>query len=271
MRGWKSLKLPTSPVPGTLVFQCNICGERGTAKLESLTREARSCLNCKSSPRTRAVIRALSRCLFQKNLILSEFPSRKDLVGLGLTDASHYASRLKQKFDYTNTFFHKEPFLDIASDDIPPERRQAYDFIISSDVFEHVVPPIEAAFMHVFQMLKPGALFLLTVPYGLQPHTIEHFPELYRFTIAECDGARELHNITRSGARQTYRDLVFHDGPGTTLEMRAFACSALLSLLRTTGFENIVVHNTPDFQYGIWWPQSWSFPITARKPVAALS
>jgi len=68
-------------------------------------------------------MRMLSNCLFQKNLILSEFPTRKDIKGLDLTDAESYASQLKQKFDYVNTYFHQEPCLDIASDDIAPERR----------------------------------------------------------------------------------------------------------------------------------------------------
>ena len=101
--------------PGTLFFQCNICGTLCTVELASLAREAKSCPNCNSSPRTRAVIRTLSSCLFQENLILSEFPIRKDIKGLGLTDAESYASQLKQKFDYVNTYFHQEPRLDIAS------------------------------------------------------------------------------------------------------------------------------------------------------------
>lgn len=266
MRSWINLKLLKGAETGTLVFRCNICGQRGMIKLDSVTRELRSCRHCNSSPRTRAVIRALSHRLFQKNLNLPEFPTRKDLVGLGLSDASHYASRLKERLSYTNTFFHKEPFLDIASDEIAPERRQACDFIISSEVFEHVAPPLEAAFRHVFQMLKPGAIFLLTVPYGLQPDMIEHFPDLYEFKIVEHEGIRELHNVTRSGVRQIFRDLVFHDGPGTTLEMRIFSYSALLRLLRVAGFDDVVVHDTPDFQHGVWWPQPWSFPITAKKP-----
>ncbi len=129
--------------PGTLFFQCNICGTLCTVELASLAREAKSCPNCNSSPRTRAVIRTLSSCLFQENLILSEFPIRKDIKGLGLTDAENYASQLKQKFDYVNTYFHQEPRLDIASDSIAPEQRQVYDFIISSEVFEHIVPPVQ--------------------------------------------------------------------------------------------------------------------------------
>jgi len=58
---------------------------------------------------------------------------------------------------------------------------------------------------------------------------------------------------------------VFHGGRGATLEMRIFCYSDLLRLLKASGFEDIVVHGSPDFRHGIWWPQPWSLPITARK------
>ncbi len=62
---------------------------------------------------------------------------------------------------------------------------------------------MQVAFDNVYQMLRRGGLLLLTVPYGLQPETIEHFPELHEFTLVERDGGCELHNLTKSGVRQT--------------------------------------------------------------------
>ena len=50
------------------------------------------------------------------------------------------------------------------------------------------------------------------MPYGLQAETIEHFPELHQFTIVERDGSYELNNVTKSGVKQTFRNLVFHGG-----------------------------------------------------------
>ena len=79
-------------------------------------------------------------------------------------------------------------------------------------------------------MLRQGGLLLLTVPYGLQPETIEHFPELHEFTLVERDGGCELHNLTKSGVRQTFRNLVFHGGRGSTLEMRVFSLLWLTSV-----------------------------------------
>jgi SAM-dependent methyltransferase len=195
-----------------------------------------------------------------------DFPRRKNLSGLGLTDWEGYSSALAEKFAYINTYFDREPRLDISATDISPERRAAYDFIISSEVFEHVVPPVDMAFRNVYEMLKPGALFVLTVPYGLQLATIEHFPELHQFSVAERIGVYQLDNVTKTGVKQSFKELVFHGGPGSTLEMRVFAQSDLLRHLTEAGFENITTHATPDFSHGIWWPEPWSWPITSRKP-----
>ena len=195
-----------------------------------------------------------------------DFPHRKNLRGLGLTDWEGYSSALAEKFDYINTYFDQEPRLDISATEIPPERHSAYDFIISSEVFEHVVAPVERAFQNVITMLKPGGVFILTVPYGLQSETIEHFPELHDFSIVEHGGQFELHNITKTGVKQSFKELVFHGGPGSTLEMRVFAQSDLLRHLTGAGFENITTYATPDFSHGIWWPEPWSWPITSRKP-----
>ncbi len=101
------------------------------------------------------------------------------------------------------------------------------DFIISSDVFEHVVPPVSRAFENVWKMLKPGGVFVLTVPYGAQRETVEHFPELNEFSIVERDGSFVLRNKTRTGVLQEFNDLVFHGGPRTTLEMRVFSLKLL--------------------------------------------
>jgi hypothetical protein len=62
-------------------------------------------------------------------------------------------------------------------------------------------------------MLKPGGVLIITVPFGLQSETIEHFPELNDYTIIEENGNYRLRNITTGGTVQEFRDLVFHGGP----------------------------------------------------------
>jgi len=58
-----------------------------------------------------------------------------------MSDLPDVASRLADKFDYTNTFYHQEPSFDVTHPDVRDRGR--YDFILSSEVMEHVPPPIE--------------------------------------------------------------------------------------------------------------------------------
>ena len=138
-----------------------------------------------------------------------DFPRRKNLRGLGLTDWEGYSSALAKKFDYMNTYFDREPRLDISAIDISPERRAAYDFIISSEVFEHVVPRVDVAFERL-RNAETRLVFVLTVPYGLQLATIEHFPELHQFSVVEQNGGYQLDNVTKTGVSQVFTQLVFH-------------------------------------------------------------
>ena len=250
--------------PGSLHFQCNICGQEGIIDLPNLGREVPSCSTCNSSARIRSIIRALSLELFHRVLLLTDFPERKDLKGLGMTDSEWYASILAKKFSYENTYLHKEPRFDVAGD-IKQDRLEASDCIISSEVFEHVAPPVGRAFENVYRMLKHGGVFILTVPYGLIPETIEHFPDLNEYEIIEENGSYRLHNVTRDGKTQEFSNLVFHGGPGSTLEMRMFGEDDLLAHLERAGFGEIKIHRTPDFIHGVWWPEPWSLPISARK------
>jgi len=252
--------------PETLSFACNICGEACLVPTDQLQREVASCEGCGSTPRVRAIIRALSLELFGQSLALPDFPPNQGMTGLGMTDSESYAAALAKKFWYTNTYYHREPRLDISEPELPGSLMQSKDFIISSEIFEHVVPPVRRAFENTFRMLKPGGIFVLTVPYGTGTETIEHFPDLHDFTIIEKNGSHWLKNVTRSGEVQEFHDLVFHGGPGSTLEMRVFAEAALLKHLAEAGFEAITVHRTPDLAHGIFWPEPWAFPLSARRP-----
>jgi SAM-dependent methyltransferase len=198
-------------------------------------------------------------------MALTDFPVNREITGLGMSDWEGYADRLAEKFFYTNTYYHKEPRLDISKS-VPPRLVQSSDFVISSEVFEHIAPPVLRAFQNTFELLKPGGVFVLTVPYGNQLETVEHFPDLYDFTIVADKDTYRLENVTRSGEVQEFHDLVFHGGAGATLEMRVFAEAALLEHLAEAGFEEIIVHREPDFLHGIWWPEPWSLPLSARRP-----
>jgi SAM-dependent methyltransferase len=253
----------SDPESGYLTFRCNICGQTCVKAFAELGRETPSCDKCGSTARLRTVIHLLSTELFGESVLLQEFPTRRDIRGIGLSDWEGYANQLAQKLDYSNSFYHTEPRLDITA--IDPATEGTFDFIISSDVFEHVPPPISLAFTNTFRLLKPGGLLILTVPYTRLEKTLEHFPELHQYEIIERDGIRVLHNITRDGREQTFEKLAFHGGAGSTLEMRIFSKSSLLKELEDAGFREIRIHAENRLEYGIFWESDWSLPITAHR------
>src|SRR6478672_1043171 len=146
-------------------FTCNICGTANPAA--QLGRESPGCNACGSSMRTRSLIHVLSLELFGISLPLPHFPRVKSLRGLGLSDPAQYANLLTEKFDYRNTFYDREPRFDIAHPN--QEEFGKYDFLMSSEVFEHVPPPAGASFESAFRLLKQGGVLVLTVPYSLEP------------------------------------------------------------------------------------------------------
>lgn len=247
---------------GYLNYRCNICGSDCQMKVSELKREEPSCLNCGSTVRMRAVIHMLSTELFEKSLTLTEFPFRPDIIGIGMSDWEGYAIPLADKLGYKNTYFHKDPRMDITS--IDPAVEEKFDFIISSDVFEHVAPPISAAFQNVRRILKPDGVLIFTVPYTLENQTKEHFPDLYNYEIKNIKGNYFLENMTRNDNRQIFNDLVFHGGPGATLEMRVFSQSSLIEEFKKAGFNKIKIYKEPNFDYGIYWKDDWSLPMAAR-------
>lgn len=249
---------------GYLLYQCNICGEACETRVDALDREQPSCPNCGSTVRMRAIIHMLSLELFGKSIPLPEFPHMPDIKGVGMSDWVGYAFPLAHKLGYTNTFYHKEPKLDITS--IEPSRGGTLDFIISSDVFEHVAPPVSVAFANACRLLKPSGVMIFIVPYinDLGSVTKEHFSDLYQYKIIKTSSGYILKNSTREGVEQVFDNLVFHGGEGSTLEMRVFSESSLLEEFHKAGFSRVKIYREPYFDYGIYWKHDWSLPMAAR-------
>lgn len=249
-----------------LKFHCNICGQRCIAPVVNLTREHRTCRHCGSTVRQRALMHVLSLELFDASLAIADFPNRPDIVGIDMSGAPNYAEGLARKFSFTNTFFHKSPRLDITDPDT--HWFDHCNFVISSDVFEHVAHPVGRAFDNTLRLLKPGGVFVFTVPFTKTGNTVEHFPELHEWRIDKRNGHRVLLNVTADSREQRFDGLVFHGGEGETLEMRVFSEISLISELKRAGFEAIRIHGGPCPEFGIAWPQDWSLPISARRPKA---
>jgi SAM-dependent methyltransferase len=243
-------------------FVCNICDHACLVPVEALTREAPTCGRCGSSVRIRSIVHLLSRALFGRSLALRDFPQDKSILGLGLTDLSIYADPLAARLGYRNTFFHAEPRLDIT--ELPDGLEGRHDFVIAADVLQHVRAPVQRAFDNLRRLLKPGGVLVLTLPFDPQEPTLEHFPELGQAELREEGGRRRLHNRRADGSTEVFDDLVFHGGPGFTLELRRFGLLDLLEHCRRAGFADVEVQADAVPERGIIWPKPWSRPLLAR-------
>lgn len=248
---------------GILLFRCNVCGADCVFPAAALSRESPSCQACGSTVRMRAMVNAVSLALFGRPLALPDFPDDKSITGVGLSDWPGYAQPLSEKLGYRNSWYHIEPRLDITA--IAPQDAGTLDFVLSTDVFEHVCTPVSRAFDGALQLLKPDGALVFSVPYLAEGKTIEHFPDMHAFTIEQGPEGRVLVNTTVSGERQEFSDLCFHGGEGDTLEMRVFSLPDLFADLANAGFQDVQVLADPCFEFGIWYDVPMSLPIIARR------
>ncbi len=243
-------------------FICNLCGKRNTG-VERFGREVPNCGGCLSSVRLRSLVYALSMELFSTPLLLRDFPTLKGLRGAGMTDSDCYARTLAERFDYKNTYFDREPRMDITELDARDEG--TLDFLISSEVLEHVKPPFEKALENVHRLLGPMGFLILTVPYAPGGAALEHFPQLADAGLAQLRGGAVLVNRTAQGDLQVFDKLVFHGGSGSTLEMRVLTEAELRKALLGAGFTDVRFYTEDYPPFGVCHTESWSLPIAARK------
>ncbi len=244
-----------------ITFTCNLCGTSNT--VESIPWETPTCSSCGSNVRMRAIIYMLALELFGEARLLPEFPRCENVKGFGMSDAHCYALLLAEKTNYSNTYYDRQPYLDITESH--PDQHGTYDFILSSDVFEHVAPPIERAFEEAFRLLKPYGVLCITVPSVIADQTDEHYPDLYQYSVIELAGEHVLINRKKDRSLEIHDNLVFHGGIGATLEMRLFAQADLVRKLRGAGFSDVVLQMEPVERFGIVFDGPWSRPLVARK------
>jgi SAM-dependent methyltransferase len=244
-----------------ITFTCNLCGSSNT--VEAIPWETPTCSSCGSNVRMRAIIYMLALELFGEERLLPDFPQCAGVKGFGMSDAQCYSTLLAEKTNYTNTFYDREPYLDITESH--SDQHGTYDFILSSDVFEHVAPPIDRAFEEAFRLLKPYGVLCITVPSVIADQTDEHYPDLHQYSVIELAGEHVLINRKKDRTLEIHGNLVFHGGIGATLEMRLFAQADLVRKLRGAGFSDVVLQMEPVERFGIVFDGPWSRPLVARK------
>lgn len=241
-------------------FVCNICGRSN--QVEHFATEPATCA-CGSNVRLRALIHLLSEELFGESLALVEFPKLKTIRGLGMSDQEGYATLLAEKFDYTNSYYDREPRMDFTA--AHPELYGTYDFILSADVLEHIAPPVERALEEVCRLLKPRGFLGITVFCNPSDNLREHFPSLHTYRTVVLGDAMVLINRRADGGLEIHDQLVFHGGSGATLEMREFGITSLKQKLLGAGFHEVHLLTDEIPSLGIHFDRDVSQPLIARK------
>lgn len=249
-------------------FICNITGQTFDLNDDEKDRE----LACRFgfNSRFRALCYVFCKLFYSECKIINNLAKNKSLKGIGMSD-SGWSNIFEKKFNYINTFYHTSPYLDIYNNEHIKNYNEL-DFIISSDVFEHIVPfpSLQHAFNNLFKMLKCGGNLIFSVPYTNGEHK-EHFPNLYDYKIEKNNNDEYvLYNTTIDNKIETFNNLCFHGGPGNVLEMRVFSKKSIISFLEKSGFIDIIFYDiTEDMnKYGIFWSNNdCSLIISAKKPV----
>lgn len=247
------MKLPID-APEVIEYRCNVCGSTNRLDSRQFHRELALCGKCGSNARFRGIVHVLANLVGEGDgLPLRDWPSRANVAGIGMSDWPGYADLLRKKFSYENTFYDQQPRLDIQN---PAEAQLGkHDFVISTDVFEHILPPLQRGFDNLHALLRPGGSLIFSVPYTRTAQTIEHYPDINDFEILAFRSGKILVNRDEAGKLQVYDNLVFHGGEGATLEMRLFCEADILSRLARAGFEDIQVHDQPQLSLGYYWPE----------------
>lgn len=250
-------------VSDLISYQCNICGGINEfVSVGSLDRESGPCRHCKAQVRLRAITHLVSQTMFGQSMPVKYWPDSKHIKGIGISDWNGYNNFYNEKIEYLNCQYHEEPYLDVRS---PPEYLVGTaDFVSCSDVFEHVEPPIDAAFAGLCSLLKLGGWLIFSVPFTYDK-TVEHFPDLYEWNVEEGSHGYVLNNTTRNGHKQKFENLCFHGGPGQVLEMRIFGLDDIVRKLDAAGFGNINIFKENISEFGIRFSNQYSLPIVAQR------
>lgn len=246
----------------TLQANCTICGASYTINTNWNAREGDLCTQCNASGRSQAIAYIVSKHLFKNQLPLAQQKPNKKLRLIGLSDGQVYARHLEAICNYTNSFYHQKPYLDITS---PPKNYLGkFDALISADVFEHVLAEPCHAFRGAYNILKPGGYLILTVPFVNIGEHKEHYPGISGYNSTETDNGWIVDIEYHNGKKSVDKNPKFHGGPGKTLEVRLFNRTRLMEELNWAGFDdvNIMDENLP--KHGINWNVA-SRPIVARK------
>ncbi len=202
--------------------RCNVCGWRDRFLREDRAREGFVCRNCGVTSRNRAVALVLGRVLDEDQTVF-RWKYRTTTPMLESSARGALAMYFRKKFDYYGTEFDPR---EIAAGTHPRDFADfqklhyadgTFDFVVASDVFEHIRRDADAM-REVQRVLKPGGYLILTVPYDHErAHTIQR---------VDTSGPTDVHVLPPQ----------YHGGGGHTLAYREYGRD-VVDLMRAAGFE----------------------------------
>lgn len=216
MDGWHCLICETWNVEGTI------------------DREGMPCRSCGSSWRSRVSVLSVLVGLRVPVRPLSRVSADWSRTGLGISDSTVLSRALFSRYSYVPTYFHGAPYLDITAPDAG-YLAEPVEFVVCSDVLEHVPPPADMAFVQLRRLLKPGGFAVITVPLGDATVSNEYYPGM-------VDGEFEGESwrwYDNHGNSHLDTDPEIHGGDGRTIAFRAFGEAQVIESLYEAGFASV--------------------------------
>jgi hypothetical protein len=242
-----------------LSSRCAVCGHPVDIDKGPLHRELQTCADCGSCPRFCGLALGVQKLVHDGpwERPLCDLADLRAVIAIGISDDDRLARVFEEKFSYTNTFFHKEPHLDICSKESCSGYRA--DLIICSDVIEHTASAPMIALSNMFHMLTPGGGLVLSAPTFSLDSTIEWYGGMADMEISEEAGRPIVRWRNKRGTVYVDTDPVFHGGPGQVLELRLISHSELLAVARSVGFIGDTLEFAPEWGYS--WPiaRQWRY------------
>jgi SAM-dependent methyltransferase len=266
MRKYNNIKL----LIYIIMYICNITGNY--FELEDNEKDRELGIRFGYNIRYRAISYVFTTLFYGECKILNEIEINKNIKGIGMSDCN-IEEIFKEKFNYTNTFYHTTPYLDIYNNN-HIQNYNNLDFIISSEIFQYInpYPSIEVAFKNLYKMLGNGGYLIFSVPFIYDKHK-EYYPNLYNYTIKKKNNEYIIYNKTIQNKKEIFNNVRLEEGPGNTIEMRLFCKSSINYFLEKSGFIDITFYEiTEDMnKYGIFWSKdntnNCSLIISAKKSI----
>ena len=233
------------------MWLCVICGKRNEWSAPS--REGMICDGCGLTWRNRAVVLAVLRSQGYVGVSLADFRGDYSIVGIGSSEVPALDARLTEKFWFTNSHYHTAPRLDLCAPDA--QWKGLANFMICSEVLEHVPPPADVALAGLCEVLKDGGTAIITVPYTrgwdmAREHEVRHdllvdtnetnetseyYPDLVSYRL---DG-NVLTWFDSQGREFVDESPEFHGGAAPALTFRKWTIADLERRLLLSGFSTV--------------------------------